>query len=265
MRFLFWRRQKEKPKPTLASVLESFESSRIADERAKDTVRGAELLEQSHLEPDDLGPLAKLPPFSPVVISLMRLFDREDVKSEEIARLVSADPALTSELLGVVNSPMFAFQKKVSSPAHAVSLLGVERTKSLAATLAMRSMMQGAPRTPVVRRFWVHSIATATIAKQFASSFGADPELSHVSATMHDLGRLGLVAAHAADYTKLALASHDSVEEILAAEQAQFGMTHCQAGARLAKSWSLPEPFGKVANHHHDSSSDQPIVGPDST
>ena len=59
------------------------------------------------METVELGPLAKLPPFAPVVISLLRLFDRDDVNIESVASLVESDPAIASELLGVANSPLF--------------------------------------------------------------------------------------------------------------------------------------------------------------
>jgi HD-like signal output (HDOD) protein len=229
------------------------------EEPGQDSARGAEIL-QSSVETEELGPLAKLPPFRPVVISLVRLFDRADVKIEEVAALVESDPSMASEFLAVVNSPLFGFRQDVLSPLHAITLLGADRTQSLAATLALRSLAQGGPRTPVVRRFWIHSIATATIARHFAKSFGAEPGLSHVSALMHDLGRNGLLAAYPEQYARLALSAHGNTQEILAAEQSQFGMTHCQAGKLLAKAWLLPEPLQAVAWHHHETSSDRPIV-----
>ena len=222
------------------------------DARGQETARGTAILENLHVETAELGALAKLPPFRPVAISLMKLFDRDDVRTDEIAHLVESDPTLTSELLAVVNSPLFAFRNPVTSASHAISLLGVESTRSLATTLAMRSMAQGAPRTPVVRRFWVHSMATATVAQQFARHFPVDPHVVHVGALLHDLGRLGLLAAHPTDYSALALTAYDTTADILAAERSKFGMTHCQAGALLAKAWRLPLPLQQMMRHHHD-------------
>src|ERR1039457_3489326 len=49
------------------------------------------------------GRLAQLLPFSPVVISLLRLFDRDDVDLAEITRLISSDAAISAELLTLVN------------------------------------------------------------------------------------------------------------------------------------------------------------------
>lgn len=254
------RRPTEPAKPGLAEAFWSREVEAEARLRNQDQDLRSGILDVSQVETPELGPLAKLPPFGPVAISLLRLFDRDDVKIHEVARLVESDPSLASELLAVVNSPMFPFQGIITDAGHAITLLGVDRTKSLAAALAMRSIVQGAPRTPVVRRFWTHSIATATIAQEFAPLFGVDPHLAHISALLHDLGRMGLLGAYPAEYSQMALASHETVDEILSREKAGFGMTHCHAGALLAKAWSLPEPLRNVAEHHHDLSSDQKVV-----
>jgi hypothetical protein len=149
-----WRWWFKRPVEPVPRPLSPFIASQEQDPPGQDSARGAEILESSNVETEELGPLAKLPPFRPVVISLVRLFDRDDVNNEEIAALVRSDPAIASELLGVVNSPLFGLRQNVLSELHAVSLLGVDRIKSLAATLAARSLMQGGPRTPVVRRFW---------------------------------------------------------------------------------------------------------------
>jgi len=230
------------------------------DARANDMARGHAILTEHRVETSELGALAKLPPFRPVVISLMRLFDREFVSTDEIGQLVESDPSLAAELLAVVNSPLFACPSRVTSVSQAVGLLGFESTKSLATTLGMRSMMREAPRTPVVRRFWVHSIATAIIAQQFARSFHVDPHAAHVTALLHDLGRLGLLAAHPDEYAALALSAYESSDEILAAEQAGFGMTHCRAGALLAGAWNLPDPLEQVTTHHHEGASENELV-----
>lgn len=254
------RSPRDADNPGLATAVLAMTTGDAPDTRRQETPHGSAILESLQVERADLGGLAKLPPFRPVAISLMRLFDRDDVNNNQIARLVESDPTLTAELLAVVNSPMFALRTTVTSPTTAIALLGVDTTRSLATTLAMRSLMQGAPRTPVVRRFWVHSMATATIAQHFARFFHADPNAVHVCALMHDLGRLGLLAAYPSEYAAMALTAHESTDAILAAEQAAFGMTHCRAGALLAKGWSLPEPLQQVAAYHHDNGSDHEDV-----
>jgi putative nucleotidyltransferase with HDIG domain len=240
--------------PRLFGDLQAREAETATDTQGQNATRGDEILEHHQVETEELGALAKLPPFAPVVISLLRLFDREDVKIDSVASLVDSDPAIASELLGVVNSPLFGLRGEITSPAHGISLLGIERTKSLATALAMRSMMAGAPRTGVVRKLWTHSVATAAIAQEFAAAYGVPNDLAHIAAIMHDLGRMGLLAAHPTEYTRLAVTAYNTEADIRAEEQAQFGMDHCHAGSLLARAWGLPKVLCDVAEHHHEAS-----------
>src|SRR5437868_12453653 len=66
------------------------------------------------VEQPKLGKLAKLNPFSPVALSLIRHFDRDDADIKEIVNLVSSDPALSVETLAYVNSPLFSFKEVIS-------------------------------------------------------------------------------------------------------------------------------------------------------
>jgi HD-like signal output (HDOD) protein len=255
---MLWWRKKSTNSGSLARAVVSMTEGDGPDPRAEEVARGTALLDE--VEASELGPLAKLPPFRPVILSLLRLFDREQVSNEEIARLVESDTALTAELLAVVNSPLFSVPAPVTSSLQAVSLLGHETTKSLAAALGMRSMVKGAPRTPVIRRFWIHTVAAATIAQDFAPCFRLNPQLAYVGAVLHDVGRLGLLVAYPEEYTLLALSSHASAEAILAAEEAAVGMTHCRAGSLLASSWRLPNPATAIAEHHHNPGTDRDAV-----
>jgi putative nucleotidyltransferase with HDIG domain len=260
MRGLARRRAAGDKPPKLAGEIQALEAEAATGRQDQEEIRGAELLERHRVETAELGPLAKLPPFAPVVISLLRLFDRDDVQIESVASLVESDPAIASEILGVANSPLFGSRGAITSPALAIGLLGTERTRSLATTLAMRSMMKGAPRTAVVRRLWIHSVATAAIAQEFAAAFGVPKDLAHIAAILHDLGRMGLLAAHPTEYTQLALAAHNTEADIRAKEQAQFGMDHCRAGSLLARAWGLPETLCKAVECHHEESANRDLI-----
>ena len=198
--------------------------------------------------------LAQLPPFGPVVISLLRLFDRDDVEFAEITRLISSDTALSAELFTMVNSPLFAMRVSVDDVAHAVPLVGIERTRELAAALAMRAMLRDAPKTGLVRRLWRHSIATAVIAKKLAPTYGVGAGVAHAAGMLHDVGRMGLLSVCRDSYAELVLHAYDNVADILAKELAVCGMNHCEAGLYLAKSWGFPEAFCQVVQHHHEAS-----------
>lgn len=242
-------RRRHDPGGNVGKLVKAFQA--LEEEHVADGLPSGDVAEPSATVDEQLGPLAKLPPFRPVVITVLRMLDRPDVTIADVAKLMQSDLATMAELLALVNSPLFGVQGTVSDAGHAVSLVGIARTRALVTTLAMRAMMGNAPRTPVVRRFWIHSIATTAIARELAGLYGVERDVAHTAALMHDLGRMGLLAAHTDSYTGLSLSAWPTVTDILAAERERFGHDHCQAGGLLARAWGLPEVLQQAAMHHH--------------
>lgn len=245
------------PKQSLRRVVEEADAALVATE---ERVSGEEMLELGQVETAQLGALAKLPPFRPVAVSLMRLFDRDDVEMHDIVRLVSSDVALSSQLLALANSPLFGVQTPIQDLQHAITVLGTDRTKALATTLAMRSFLGNAPKTAVLRRIWRHGLATAVIAETLAPSYGLSKDLAHVAGILHDVGRVALLAAYPEQYAALAIRTHENSECILLAERAQFGLDHCQAGQLLGEAWHFPNALQQVIAHHLEWSDEQNLV-----
>jgi len=204
------------------------------------------------VENDELGTLAKLPPFGPVVVRLLHLCGHPEAEIGEVAQLVESDAVIGAELLALVNSPLFGVLGSVSTPGHAVTMLGLDRTRAMVTSLIVRFMAQSIPHRNMVRRIWRHSVATAVLARRLAPALQVEENLAHTAAMLHDLGRLGLLAAYPGDYVQLAIKSYETLEDIITAEETQFGMSHCKAGGLLAKAWRFPENLQAVMPCHHE-------------
>jgi HD-like signal output (HDOD) protein len=179
------------------------------------------------VETSILGGLARLHPFSPVAVAVLQLLDREQSSTQEIARLVQSDPALTAETLAYVNSPLFPMRTTITELHQAVLVLGAENTRRLTTTLAMRGFLKSAPNQAVTRRFWRHSLATGLIAAELAPVYGLAPDLANTAGVLYDIGRVGLLARNPAEYSEVVFKLHDNVEAILTAEREACGMDHC--------------------------------------
>jgi len=69
--------------------------------------------------------LKRLPAFSPIAIKLMVMVSDENVSFKEVAKLFSADPVLTGQVLQLANSGMYGRQvAPVQSVLHAMATLG---------------------------------------------------------------------------------------------------------------------------------------------
>src|SRR5205085_32712 len=112
--------------------------------------------------------LCKLPVFRPVAVRLMSELAKEDPPLPKIRDLLSSDPAFSAEILTMANSAYYARQSRVDTIHRAVMVLGLERTRSLAAAVALQGMIKGVSAKTAVQDSWQHSRATAIIAARLA-------------------------------------------------------------------------------------------------
>jgi len=77
---------------------------------------------------------------------------------------------------------------------HAMALLGLDRIKSLAVTVAMRGFL-GKPN-PLIYQCWQHSVACALVCQELSPIFGLSGDRAYTAGLMHDIGRLGLLKTY---------------------------------------------------------------------
>jgi len=200
--------------------------------------------------------LCKLPVFRPVAVRLLTELAKEDPPVPKIRDLLNSDPAFSAEILTMANSAYYARHSRVDTVHRAVMVLGLERTRSLAAAVALQGMIKGMSGKGAVQDSWQHSRATAIIAARLAPCFRLDKEQAYTSGLMHDIGRLGLLAAYP-EYPILLEAATGSIDDLLSKERSAFNVDHCQAGLWLTRIWGLPREFWDVTSEHHE-----PITAP---
>ncbi len=207
--------------------------------------------------PDDkYRGLRRLPPFPAVATKLLRLLSNDEVAVKEIVGLIRADPALASELMRVVNSPLYGFPARISSIQNAVTLLGLQTVRGFALTVSMKGFLHTALRLDLLRRIWRHSLACGMLCEQISAACSpsqVSDDRAYTAGLLHNVGRLGLFVAHPKAYAELLTAPANG--DILERERNAFGLDHCEAGAWLAHSWGLPQDLEAVIASHHEAPS----------
>jgi Predicted signal transduction protein len=196
--------------------------------------------------------LNRIPPFPPIAARLLVLLADESAPIGEVAELIGSDPTFSARLLQCVNSVEFGLPSRISDVTHALSLLGLDRTRETTVTLATSAYASGALRTEELRRCWEHTVATAVIADQIARACGAFIGHAYTAGIVHDIGRLGLLVAFPHDYQRIIRDAADRCLDLLDFEREQFGVHHAEAGRLLAERWNFPEELLIVAGRHHD-------------
>ncbi|MCS7315844.1 MAG: HDOD domain-containing protein [Bryobacterales bacterium] len=202
--------------------------------------------------PKDLPALSKIPAFPPIVLRIFDLLASEEVEVRRLVELLTADPAFSAQILRLANSPLFGFHSRIESLQHALVILGLKRIRSLAMTVAAANYMQAAMKVQELYRCWRHTLACALLSEELARLTSQPEDVAYTAGLLHDLGRLGLLVAHSAEYAQLLKHATQNGLEMLELERKFFGLDHCEAGRMLAERWNLPEDLRIVAGRHHD-------------
>ncbi len=196
--------------------------------------------------------LRTVPPFPPVASRLLAMLARNDVDIAKVAALIGSDPLLSARTLQFANSALFGLTQPVTNVRHALTMLGLERTRSITVTAATAAYSRAALRTAELRRCWQHTIATAVLAEELSRCCRAFTESAYAAGILHDVGRLGLLVAFPQEYEETIRDCASRCLDLLDFERETFGLDHAEAGRMLAERWNLPEEFRVVAGRHHD-------------
>ncbi len=114
---------------------------------------------------------------------------------------------------------------------HAIAVLGLDRIKALAVTVAMRGFL-GKP-TPLVHRCWRHSVACALVSEEISAIFDFSADRAYTAGIMHDIGRLGMLKTYPKEITPILNSSYADTAAVLSAEREALNVDHARAGSWL--------------------------------
>ncbi len=158
----------------------------------------------------------KLPSLPDVAVRVRRAVMDDKRSDREIARLVQMDPALAARLLQVVNSPMYRGSHNIDSCQMAITRLGLEITRNLVTSFALRGMFKA--QNPHIRKrmqqVWLHSCRVAAISWVLARyTRGIQPDRAMLAGLLHDVGVLPILQY--VEQHKLAIDSQADLDPLI--------------------------------------------------
>ena len=188
-----------------------------------------------------------LPSLPTLYAELVKALDSEDSSIQEIGDIISKDPGLTAKILKMVNSSFFGVLQRVSNPAKAVNLLGLDLVQTIVlASGTFEKFNKLKLKGVSIERMWDHAMATALLAKTIAQEARldrSDVDTAFMSGLLHDIGKL-LIAANMPDEYQ-SVTDHMSANgcSMASSENQIIGTTHAAIGAYLLGLWGLPDPI----------------------
>lgn len=193
-----------------------------------------------------------LPSLSGVALQIVEMGRDPDVDVGALASTLAHDPALTSKILRVANSPLYSQRRRCENLRQAVMLLGLNATLTLALSFSLADSLRGATAgTEIVDRVWRRSLLAATAARLVGQAQGLESvEELFLAGLLQDIGILAFRAALPERYRVLLRESADH-DDLAARERDALGSDHAEAGAWLMRQWGLPDYLPLAAGGSH--------------
>lgn len=195
-----------------------------------------------------------LPSLPAVAVHVLRLCQRENFDIADVARAIGSDPALAARVVALVNSPLFALKREVTTVSHALVLLGANAVRTVALSFAVVGDLRDHERPGFDHRsFWSRAIFAAIAAQHLARLEGQrHPEDAFLSGLLQDLGALALQQAVPEQYQPLAGQAGFDHDRLVALEKQSFGCDHAEIGRWLATQWRLPDTIRAAIGSSHE-------------
>jgi two-component system, cell cycle response regulator len=196
-----------------------------------------------------------LPTLPTVAVQILDLASKPNIDIAEIARVISKDPALSSKILRTVNSSFYGRSHNIGTISHSLVILGLQSVKTLVLGFSLVTTLSKNKTTGFNHlKYWRRSFYSATAARTIATKMNlVQQEEAFLASLLQDIGMLVLHQVLSAQYNEICtkVKTHN---ELIAAEQEAFQMTHCEVGAYLAQQWKLPPILSTTIGASHDAS-----------
>lgn len=190
------------------------------------------------------------------VTRLKECMDDEAASIDDVAEIITFDPALAAQILKVANSALYRFPSRIETISRALQVIGTRAAYDLALAYGISHVFSEIESRIIdLDKFWEQSVSCALLAKYLAETKKIrEPERLFVSGLLHNIGELVVVSM----FPDKAQRCQRFNARVSPAElqQAVLGFTYAQLSAELVRQWAIPSCIYDPVNHLHDELSD---------
>ncbi len=186
---------------------------------------------------------------------MLKELESPNTSTDTLADLIQSDMAISTKIIQIVNSALYARQRKISDLREAVQHLGLNNLKSLVLAIqAVAKLDKIKPLYFSADKIWRHGLAVAQLARTIAERESADPALAddaYMAGLLHDIGKLVLASNLEEQYRGVITLARQQRIPLVDVETQIFGATHGEVAAYLVALWGLPERIVEAIALHH--------------
>ncbi|ARU58165.1 MAG: HDOD domain-containing protein [Pseudomonadales bacterium] len=185
----------------------------------------------------------RLPSLPDIAFRIRELIESERSTADDVAKVVSADPAIVVKLIKACNSPLYRGFTEVESARAAVVRLGMTTTRQLVTIFSMRELFKTKRKElqEAMDQLWQHSRQVAAIAYVLAElTPGLNRDQALLAGLIHDIGKVPVVT-YAEGFVDL-WADQKNLFDAMDDLRAEIGVT-------LLKHWGFSEELQDVVQN----------------
>ncbi len=192
-----------------------------------------------------------LPTMPLIATRMVELINSPRSSADEMAKVISGDPAISARVLKIANSSFYSMARQVKTLSTAIVILGERTLRNLVLAASLRGMH--AKFGPMEQMLWEDSMTCALGARFLARSLRvADPEEAFIAGLFRHIGRVVFNNQDSSAYKTLVDQHKRCGPGLMALEREHFGIDHAALGAAVLEQWQLSDAMSLVALHHHD-------------
>ena len=187
-----------------------------------------------------------------VATHIIELAQDPEIEMGKVAKALSMDSALSSKVLRIANSPLYAQRRKSENLRQALVILGLNATLTLALSFSLVQALRGVKSNGLNYKFyWRRALLAATAARALSDAMRQSlAEEVFLAALLQDVGMLALDHALPDLYREIDKLQRNH-EALAAHEQRRLQTDHAQVGGWLMKSWNLPDRLHRAVGSSH--------------
>ncbi len=198
--------------------------------------------------------IESLPPLPAAAQQVLNIVASDPKDIKRLEETINHDMNLTSQLLKVANSAAYYPEAEINTVQRAIVYLGFSQVRNIALSLSISSFVKLNRKNRFFdfQQYWIHSIATAMIARILAIELEwNEPEIYFTAGLLHDIGRAAINACFRDELRDIMKKAADEPDRSLISIEREFNLPHNMIGAWLVKNWGLPSIYvTAVATHH---------------
>jgi putative nucleotidyltransferase with HDIG domain len=191
-----------------------------------------------------------LPTIPVVAMKVLQLIENESTTSEDLAKVVSSDPAVAARVLKISNSTFFGCKRQINTLSHAIMMLGYNTLKSLVMAASVKQVYKTYGLTE--KMLWEHSFGAGLAARIIASTTQlANDEEAFLGGLFHDIGKTIMNNIDSNQFQMVMQKCYNEDISFQDAEQQFYPYSHADVGGLVIQKWNFPDMLMKAVLEHH--------------